>query len=150
MSYAVLPATADAAQRRYEEWDIKCCTFEEFRGSYTHQMHRSTFCGECCWPVFKKQMREQGRCNWLVYNASDPADLGMPLKVWGVRLRTLRIQRDLRQDEIAKRAILSASHIRKLEHGQFVPTRATLKRLASAFGVTEEYLAGQRQEEEAV
>lgn len=55
---------------------------------------------------------------------------------FGQRLRALRLERGLNQDEFAHLAKLHRSHIGLLENGQRDPQLTTLYRLAAALGIT--------------
>lgn len=59
------------------------------------------------------------------------------------RLRRLRKERDLTQQELAERAGLAKDWVWALENkGNILPMRATLQRLADALGVSVEELEG--------
>jgi transcriptional regulator with XRE-family HTH domain len=51
------------------------------------------------------------------------------------RIRELRLERGLKQEELCERAGISADAITRIEGGSRVPTLDTLERLASALGV---------------
>ena len=55
--------------------------------------------------------------------------------VIAVQIRSLRIQRNLSQSELASRMGVTQSTIARLEGGQGIPTAKTLLRLAEAFDV---------------
>jgi len=68
--------------------------------------------------------------------ASEPDDTaGLP-----ERLKTLRKQKDLSQQELAERAGVHYTHIGRYERGQSKPTTETLRGLAEALGVSLDYL----------
>lgn len=68
--------------------------------------------------------------------ASQPDDTaGLP-----ERLKTLRKQKDLSQQELAERAGVHYTHIGRYERGQSKPTTETLRGLAEALGVSLDYL----------
>lgn len=56
------------------------------------------------------------------------------------RLKTLRKQKDLSQQELAERAGVHYTHIGRYERGQSKPTTETLRGLAEALGVSLDYL----------
>jgi transcriptional regulator with XRE-family HTH domain len=62
--------------------------------------------------------------------------LGDEGKLFGARLREMRIARGLTQPEVASRVGTSASNISDLERGIKVPTLTTVARLADALECT--------------
>ena len=55
-------------------------------------------------------------------------------RAFGKHVRWLRDGRKLTQEELARQCGLSADTIRRLEHGSFSPSLATLRKVASGFG----------------
>jgi len=62
---------------------------------------------------------------------TEPLNVG---KVFGERLRELRLKRKLTQTEVAERSGLLQHHISQLENGVGMPTLATILKLAAAIG----------------
>jgi transcriptional regulator with XRE-family HTH domain len=62
---------------------------------------------------------------------TEPLNVG---KVFGERLRELRLKRKLTQTEVAQRSGLLQHHISQLENGVGMPTLATMLKLAAAIG----------------
>jgi len=62
---------------------------------------------------------------------TEPLNVG---KVFGERLRELRLKRKLTQSEVAARSGLLQHHISQLENGVGMPTLATMLKLAAAIG----------------
>jgi transcriptional regulator with XRE-family HTH domain len=62
---------------------------------------------------------------------TEPLNVG---KVFGERLRELRLKRKLTQSEVAARSGLLQHHISQLENGVGMPTLATILKLAAAIG----------------
>ena len=60
----------------------------------------------------------------------------------GERLKTLRIENHLRQDQVARLINVDKSSISLYETGMRQPSYATLVRLADVFNVTTDYLLG--------
>lgn len=60
----------------------------------------------------------------------------------GERLRNLRIEKHLRQDQVARLVNVEKSSISMYETGMRQPSYATLVRLADVFNVTTDYLLG--------
>jgi transcriptional regulator with XRE-family HTH domain len=56
------------------------------------------------------------------------------------RLRELRQQRDLTQQELAKRSAIHYTHIGRYESGKSMPSADTLRRIAEALGTTVDFL----------
>ena len=56
------------------------------------------------------------------------------------RLKQLRKQKDLSQQELAEQAGIHYTHIGRYERGQSKPSTDTLKRLAETLGVSSDYL----------
>ena len=56
------------------------------------------------------------------------------------RLRSLRVQQKLSQEELGEKAGLHYTHIGRYERGLSKPSAETLKALAQALGVTGDYL----------
>lgn len=54
----------------------------------------------------------------------------------GVRIRSLRLERNLTQEQAAERAHLSVKHLQDVERGETNPTIASLIALSRALGVT--------------
>jgi transcriptional regulator with XRE-family HTH domain len=54
----------------------------------------------------------------------------------GARIRARRIEKDLSQEALAKKAALSREHVARLEAGLYEPTLGTLERLARALGLS--------------
>lgn len=61
---------------------------------------------------------------------------------FGLRLKTLRTEKNLTQAQVAKRVNLTASTISAYENNTKSPTIDTLAGLAMLFGVTADYLLG--------
>lgn len=72
--------------------------------------------------------------------ASEPADLADQVRRFrrrlGERIRALRLESGLNQDELAHRAGLHRSHIGLVENGLRDPQLATIYRIAAAFRLT--------------
>lgn len=64
----------------------------------------------------------------------------------GARLRELRNRRELTQEALAEVADVSCKTIRRIEQGSISPSLVTLKRLASAFGLSASDLLGDQLE----
>ena len=62
---------------------------------------------------------------------TEPLNVG---KVFGERLRELRLKRKLTQADVAERSGLLQHHISQLENGVGMPTLATILKLAAAIG----------------
>ncbi|HYI12354.1 MAG TPA: helix-turn-helix transcriptional regulator [Thermoanaerobaculia bacterium] len=62
---------------------------------------------------------------------TEPLNVG---KVFGERLRELRLKRKLTQADVAARSGLLQHHISQLENGVGMPTLATMLKLAAAIG----------------
>lgn len=60
----------------------------------------------------------------------------------GERLRNLRIEKHLRQDQVARLVNVEKSSISMYETGMRQPSYTTLVRLADVFNVTTDYLLG--------
>lgn len=60
----------------------------------------------------------------------------------GERLRNLRIEKHLRQDQVARLVNVEKSSISMYETGMRQPSYITLVRLADVFNVTTDYLLG--------
>ncbi len=60
----------------------------------------------------------------------------------GERLKNLRIEKHLRQDQVARLVNVEKSSISMYETGMRQPSYATLVRLADVFNVTTDYLLG--------
>jgi transcriptional regulator with XRE-family HTH domain len=56
-------------------------------------------------------------------------------KAFGKRLRTIRLERGLTQEQLAERASVHPTFISNVERGYSAPTLVTLVRLARALGV---------------
>lgn len=56
--------------------------------------------------------------------------------VLGTRIKNLRTQMGLSQEELAYRCNMQASHIGQIERGQKCPTLDTLEKLAMGFDIT--------------
>ncbi len=66
----------------------------------------------------------------------------MPNELFSKRLQELRDERDLSQEELAKKARLQASAISHFETGARKPSFDNLRRLADALETTVDYLMG--------
>jgi transcriptional regulator with XRE-family HTH domain len=64
----------------------------------------------------------------------------VPVVGFPQRLRELRQQRDLTQQELAKRANIHYTHIGRYESSKSMPAADTLRRIAEALGTTVDYL----------
>jgi len=64
----------------------------------------------------------------------------IPTNGFPQRLRELRQQRDLTQQELAKRAAIHYTHIGRYESGKSMPAADTLRRIAEALGTTVDFL----------
>lgn len=64
----------------------------------------------------------------------DQAQRQLLLEAFGQRLRRLRIERELSQEELAGRSGLSRKLISRLEHGRSSPNLATIACLAKGLG----------------
>ncbi len=53
---------------------------------------------------------------------------------FGARIRTLRREQSMHQNELARRAGCSASYISRIEKGEMVPTEAVVLKIAEALG----------------
>lgn len=62
----------------------------------------------------------------------------------GERLKTLRIENHLRQDQVARLVNVDKSSISLYETGMRQPSYTTLVRLADVFNVTTDYLLGRK------
>lgn len=60
----------------------------------------------------------------------------------GKRLRTLRMRRNMRQEDVAKRLEISKSAVGMYERGDREPSLETLQKLADLYGVTTDFLLG--------
>jgi transcriptional regulator with XRE-family HTH domain len=60
----------------------------------------------------------------------------------GSRLRTLRMRRNMRQEDIANLLEISKSAVGMYERGDREPSLDTLRKLADLYGVTTDYLLG--------
>jgi transcriptional regulator with XRE-family HTH domain len=58
------------------------------------------------------------------------------LKSFGIRLKELRLKRDLSQEALANEADVPISQIGRIERGEVNTTICTLKKLANALGVS--------------
>jgi transcriptional regulator with XRE-family HTH domain len=58
------------------------------------------------------------------------------LKSFGIRLKELRLKRDLSQEALANEADVPISQIGRIERGEVNTTISTLKKLANALGVS--------------
>jgi len=76
--------------------------------------------------------------------APQPPQNGFP-----ERLRTLRRQKNLSQEELGKLAGVHFTHVSRYERGISRPASDTLRRLANALGVTGDYLLDGSTEEAA-
>ena len=68
------------------------------------------------------------------------------LEIMGKRLQQLRIERKLRQEDVAKLLKITTPHYQKVEYGKVNVPTLTLCFLADYFGVTTEYLLGRSDE----
>ncbi|HEX5132083.1 MAG TPA: helix-turn-helix transcriptional regulator [Candidatus Krumholzibacteria bacterium] len=59
------------------------------------------------------------------------------------RFKMIRLERGLRQIDIARVAGVAEGYVSRIETERVTPSRALLERLAAALGVTVEYLAGE-------
>lgn len=60
----------------------------------------------------------------------------------GLKLKVLRVEQELRQEDVAKKVDLSLTGYRNIETGQSVPTVGTLIKLADLYNVSLDYLTG--------
>ena len=69
----------------------------------------------------------------------EPSDRPEKLQRWvdwiSTKIKELRRQADMTQEELAKRSGLPQSHISRLENGQHSPSHATVEKLAGALNV---------------
>lgn len=61
-------------------------------------------------------------------------------KIVGDRIRILRTEKGLSQEELAHRAGVSTSHIGKLERGEKNPSLSSIEKITNALGITLEDL----------
>lgn len=66
--------------------------------------------------------------------------MGKGIPNLGGRIRSIRIQRGMEQDELAKKAKITQSHLSKIETGESNPSIPSLKKIAEALGVDFEIL----------
>ena len=59
----------------------------------------------------------------------------MTAKVFGMRLKAMRIKRELSQDALAKKVGVTREYIARLEGGHHDPPLSTIEKLAKALGV---------------
>jgi len=59
----------------------------------------------------------------------------MTTKVFGMRLKAMRIKRELSQDALAKKVGVTREYIARLEGGHHDPPLSTIEKLATALGV---------------
>lgn len=79
--------------------------------------------------------------SWVLSSRSVMASSQKPIRrAKGELIRILRIQRMLRQEEVAARAGISVEHLSRIENGHVQPTRRTLAKLAPVLGVSPAYL----------
>ena len=76
---------------------------------------------------------------WTCYTSRQRGDLMLPV---GDKLRTLRNERNLSQDRLAKKVSVTRASIATYESGNRLPSLYVLVRLARALGVTTDYLLG--------
>jgi len=70
-----------------------------------------------------------------VYNRRvDPEVEALKLKV-GERIRNLRLEMNINQDDFARKANIHRAHVGKLENGEVDPTLGTLYKVAKALKV---------------
>ena len=60
----------------------------------------------------------------------------------GEKIKKIRIEKGLTQDDVAKRSYLSPVTVNRIENGHQVPTRPTIKCIADALGVIVDDIAG--------
>jgi transcriptional regulator with XRE-family HTH domain len=58
------------------------------------------------------------------------------LKNFGIRLRELRLKKDLSQEVLAYEADIPISQIGRIERGEVNATLSTLKKIANALGIS--------------
>ena len=68
------------------------------------------------------------------------------LKVMGTRLKELRKEIRLRQEEMAELLEITPPHYQKIEYGKVNISALTLCTLADYFGVSTDYLLGRSEE----
>ena len=68
------------------------------------------------------------------------------LPIFQERLLLARRRAGMSQGELAKRTVMYASDISKMERGRMLPTAPRLRRLAEALGVSADYLLGLQDE----
>ncbi|WP_449278453.1 helix-turn-helix domain-containing protein [Leucobacter sp. GX24907] len=59
-----------------------------------------------------------------------------PARALGVRLREIRLEADLSQQDLARISALHPSHVGRIERGSVNPSLETLTQLAGALGCT--------------
>ena len=68
------------------------------------------------------------------------------LEILGHRLRELRKEKKMRQEDMAKVIEVTLRHYHRIEHGEINLPTLTLCQLADYFGVTTDYLLGRSEE----
>lgn len=66
----------------------------------------------------------------------------MDLTVFSQRLKSLRVEKGLKQEEMAKLLDVTTNHYQKIEYGKVNISISTLAFLADYFHVTTDYLLG--------
>lgn len=69
------------------------------------------------------------------------------MKTLGQRLRTLRLEKNLRQEDLARELGISKSAIGMYERGEREPPLILLREIANFFSVSADYLLGRAQRE---
>jgi transcriptional regulator with XRE-family HTH domain len=67
--------------------------------------------------------------------AKEPRTPSPKAKSFGEYMKRVRTERDLTQEQLAESADLAADTIRRMEHGEFSPSLATLEKLATGLRV---------------
>jgi DNA-binding XRE family transcriptional regulator len=83
--------------------------------------------------VPRASTKKAGR--WRSDARSDPETL-RTFKKLGLRIRELRAEKALTQEQLAEGAALSVQHLLDLEHGRSNPTLASLVGIARGLGVS--------------
>ena len=64
----------------------------------------------------------------------------------GERLKSLRLERNLKQEEAAKELEISVRSYCRYEYGEREPVASVLWRMADFYGVTIDYLVGRKED----
>lgn len=70
----------------------------------------------------------------------------MNFELFSARLKELRTEKGLKQDEMAKMLDVTTNHYQKIEYGKVNISISALDLLANLFGVTTDYLLGRSDE----